>query len=83
MLAAKRHEVSKDEADKGKAVQRKPEETPPSPINPLWHQLATSVPPVQAKLKIGSPGDKYEQEADQVAEQVMRMPEPSIRRKPS
>lgn len=31
---------------------------------------------VQAKLKIGQPGDKYEQEADRVAEQVMRMPEP-------
>ncbi len=31
--------------------------------------------PIQAKLKIGQPGDKYEQEADRVAEQVMRMPE--------
>ncbi len=42
-----------------------------------------SCPPhVQAKLKIGQPGDKYEQEADRVAEQVMRMPEPSVQRKP-
>ena len=32
--------------------------------------------PIQAKLKIGQPGDKYEQEADRVANQVMRMPEP-------
>ncbi len=31
---------------------------------------------IQAKLKIGAPNDKYEQEADRVAEQVMRMPEP-------
>ncbi len=31
---------------------------------------------LQAKLKIGSPGDIYEQEADRVAEQVMKMPEP-------
>ena len=31
---------------------------------------------LQAKLKIGQPGDIYEQEADRVAEQVMRMPEP-------
>ncbi|MBW2740371.1 MAG: DUF4157 domain-containing protein [Deltaproteobacteria bacterium] len=31
---------------------------------------------LQAKLKIGQPGDTYEQEADRVAEQVMRMPEP-------
>ncbi|MGB9940943.1 eCIS core domain-containing protein [Methanosarcina sp.] len=29
---------------------------------------------LQAKLTIGQPGDIYEQEADQVAEQVMRMP---------
>ena len=28
----------------------------------------------QPKLTIGAPGDKYEQEADSVAEQVMRMP---------
>jgi hypothetical protein len=31
---------------------------------------------LQAKLKIGQLGDKYEQEADRVAEQVMRMPDP-------
>ncbi|MCF6155911.1 MAG: DUF4157 domain-containing protein [Candidatus Brocadia sp.] len=30
---------------------------------------------IQAKLKIGPPNDIYEQEADRVAEQVMRMPE--------
>jgi hypothetical protein len=35
---------------------------------------------VQAKLKIGQPGDKYEQEADRVAEEVMRMPEPHFQR---
>ncbi|MEW5959506.1 MAG: DUF4157 domain-containing protein, partial [Chloroflexota bacterium] len=33
---------------------------------------------VQAKLRINQAGDKYEQEADRVAEQVMRMPEPRI-----
>ncbi len=31
---------------------------------------------IQPKLTINTPGDSYEQEADQVAEQVMRMPEP-------
>lgn len=31
---------------------------------------------VQPKLKIGQPGDEYEQEADRVAEQVMQMREP-------
>jgi hypothetical protein len=30
---------------------------------------------IQTKLKIGQPGDKYEQQADQMAERVMRMPE--------
>lgn len=31
---------------------------------------------IQTKLAINKPGDEYEQEADRVAEQVMRMPEP-------
>jgi uncharacterized protein DUF4157 len=31
---------------------------------------------LQAKLRIGQPGDRYEQEADRVADEVMRMPEP-------
>ena len=35
---------------------------------------ATAAPTIQTKLKIGEPNDKYEQEADRVAEQVMRMP---------
>ncbi len=33
--------------------------------------------PVQAKLTIGAPDDEYEQEADRVADQVLRMPEPT------
>jgi hypothetical protein len=33
---------------------------------------------LQAKLRIGQPGDIYEQEADRMAEQVMRMPEPQV-----
>ena len=37
---------------------------------------------IQAKLKIGQPNDIYEQEADRVAEQVMRMPVPQLRRQP-
>jgi hypothetical protein len=32
---------------------------------------------VQAKLTVGHPGDKFELEADQVADQVMRMPDPA------
>ncbi len=35
---------------------------------------------IQAKLKVGQPGDVYEQEADRIAEEVMRMPEPEVKR---
>ena len=35
---------------------------------------------LQAKLSIGQPGDIYEQEADRVADAVMRMPEPGVHR---
>ena len=35
---------------------------------------------IQAKLTVGQPGDKYEQEADRVAELVMQMPEPQLQR---
>ena len=35
---------------------------------------------LQRKLAINEPGDEYEREADRVAEQVMRMPEP-VKRK--
>ena len=48
---------------------------------PFGGACHTCPPRVQAKLKIGQPGDKYEQEADRVAEQVMRMPEPQVQRK--
>lgn len=35
---------------------------------------------LQAKLRINQPGDKYEQEADRVAGQVMRMSQPDLQR---
>jgi hypothetical protein len=35
---------------------------------------------LQTKLQVNTPGDTYEQEADRVAEQVMRMPEPQLQR---
>jgi hypothetical protein len=37
---------------------------------------------VQAKLAVNTPGDIYEMEADRVAAQVMRMPEPVVQKKP-
>ncbi|MHC5821865.1 MAG: eCIS core domain-containing protein, partial [Nostoc sp.] len=42
------------------------------------HELSRiAVRPPQAKLTVGEPGDKYEQEADWMANQVMRMPDPA------
>ena len=35
---------------------------------------------VQTKLTIGLPNDKYEQEADRIADQVMAMPDPKLQR---
>lgn len=35
---------------------------------------------IQTKLTVNTPGDVYEQEADRVADQVMRMPEPNLQR---
>jgi Domain of unknown function (DUF4157) len=37
-------------------------------------------PEIQTKLKINEPGDRYEQEADRIADEIMRMPEPSVQR---
>ena len=37
---------------------------------------------LQAKLDLGSPGDRFEQEADRVADQVMRLPEPQVQMRP-
>jgi hypothetical protein len=44
------------------------------------HYVQRVVTGIQAKLKVGPLGDKYEQEADRVAEQVMQMPEPQMQR---
>ncbi len=38
---------------------------------------------IQPKLNIGQPDDKYELEADMVADQVMRMPIPVIQTQPN
>lgn len=37
---------------------------------------------IQTKLKVGMPGDKYEQEADAVADKVVSSPAPDISRQP-
>lgn len=50
---------------------------PSSPLHQLPHALGNRAfgRCIQAKLKVSQPGDAYEQEADRVADQVMRMPD--------
>ena len=48
----------------------------------ILRTLSHSRPVIQTKLTVNKPGDEYEQEADRVADQVMRMTAPvSIQRK--
>src|SRR5689334_791139 len=42
----------------------------------ILRTLDHSRPTIQRKLSVNKPGDIYEQEADRVADQVMRMPAP-------
>ncbi|MBC8492854.1 MAG: hypothetical protein H8D43_03635, partial [Chloroflexi bacterium] len=62
--------------------------TAPHPVHPLNHLHQTFGNRavgnlIQAKLRIGQPGDRYEREADRVADQVMRMPAPAVQRQES
>jgi hypothetical protein len=69
--------LAQQQALGNQAVQRLAQSCPVFPSRcPFGGVCHTCPARVQAKLKIGKPGDKYEQEADRVAEQVMRMPEP-------
>jgi hypothetical protein len=45
-------------------------------LYPLQSACHTYPAQVQAKLAVNRPGDRYEQEADRIADQVMRMSEP-------
>lgn len=49
------------------------EETGTGEYNPIWQSLATGL---QTKLTVSQPGDPFEQEADRVADRVMRMAAP-------
>lgn len=52
---------------------------PPQGPNFFGLQAPTSATPIiQPKLKVSQPNDKYEQEADRVADQVMRMPNTAV-----
>jgi hypothetical protein len=60
------------------AQQKKQKSSAAFASKPVAIKHANSIKTIlQAKLKIGAPNDKYEQEADRVADQVMRMPTPA------
>jgi Domain of unknown function (DUF4157) len=42
----------------------------------VLRMLSLSAPRIQAKITVNQPGDVFEQEANRVADQVMRMPDP-------
>jgi hypothetical protein len=48
--------------------------------DPFFAVLPSGAAPVQRKLVVGEPGDRYEREADRVADAIMRMPAPHGRR---
>jgi hypothetical protein len=53
------------------SLQRQESEEEPDELQPQQ---------IQMKLTVGQPGDRYEQEADAMAAQVMSMPEPTVQR---
>jgi len=63
-------------------LQQMSAEPPPPPTEPLPppESGSTTHATIQPKLTICQPHDSYEQEADRVAEQIMRMPEPTLQR---
>lgn len=67
-----------------KLVSKAPEtkwKAPPSRVQKAEHMRSIKSSALQAKLRISQPDDIYEQEADRVAEQIMRMPDPALQRR--
>ncbi|MFZ0544806.1 MAG: DUF4157 domain-containing protein [Candidatus Promineifilaceae bacterium] len=53
----------------------------PARTNPVKMSAWEKMLPIQFSLNVNKPDDKYEQEANRVAERVMRMPESAVQRK--
>ncbi len=88
-IFAKRSEANKNNSDSRMRRTDHPRSVNPSVDRILFLQRTVGNQAVQrllrleiqqAKLRIGKPGDVYEQEADRVADEVMRMPEPEMQR---
>src|SRR6185295_13103715 len=60
----------------GRSKSEKP--TSEQESSPTWQMLAMRPGGVQAKLTVSQPDDPFEQEADRVADRVMRMEAPSV-----
>jgi hypothetical protein len=72
--------------ERNSSIEMKERHVPFSPVEEIMHLQNTLgnhgiANILQPKLKINQPGDKYEQEADRIADMVMRMPEPQLRNK--
>jgi len=73
---AKAHAKAEPQADQTLEEKREFE------LAPVWRSLALSyAPPFQKKLVVSQPNDPHELEADQIADRVMRVAEPSVQRK--
>ncbi|HET9712273.1 MAG TPA: DUF4157 domain-containing protein, partial [Pyrinomonadaceae bacterium] len=70
-LAETSNSKSSEHAGRSKSVT--PSSETKSDSSPTWQMLAMRPGGVQAKLTVSQPGDPFEQEADQVADRVMRM----------
>jgi hypothetical protein len=71
----------------GKSAEAARQELQTTPDLPFLHDFGriaihATPPAIPPKLRVGASGDAHEREADQVAEQVMRMPEPRPRTGP-
>ena len=60
------------------ATKKAPEGINRSTPMPFFSRQSAHTAAVQTKLTVNAPGDPYEQEADAVADKVMRMPTPSV-----
>ncbi len=71
MRATRIHPLkAKPEPALGRATDKEPIPAQ-NAINPMWARLALGIQP---KLAVTTPGDVYEQEAEEIAERAMRMP---------
>ncbi|MGV0025308.1 eCIS core domain-containing protein [Phormidesmis priestleyi] len=87
------HTTLESHRQQSKSPVSKPPIGPHTPAHPLLqlqrqignravtHLIQTNL--IQAKLSVSQPNDAYEQEADRVANTVMRMPDPIVQRQPS